>query len=373
MRARAAIVREAGQPIAVELLEIDEHRLQPAEVLVELVATGLCHTDLAARDNHFPIPLPSVLGHEGAGIVKAVGSAVKAVAPGDRVVLCPANCTVCDQCRAGHPSYCRQMWPLNLPGPRADGSFPYHDAAGHPVNGGFFGQSSLATACIAHESNVVKVGEYVPLEILGPLGCGMQTGAGTVLNVFRPAAGEGIGVFGAGPVGLAAVMAARATGCLPIVVVDINDQRLEQAMRLGATHCLNGGAGEVSQRILDDICTAGLHYCIDTTGRNDVIGQALAALRPRGRCALLAVPSTPSLEVAWSAMTAGRTLEYVQEGDSVPGTLIPQLIALHKAGLFPFDELIRFYALDDLSQAVADFEQGRVIKAVIRMRDRTAA
>ncbi|MCD9026801.1 NAD(P)-dependent alcohol dehydrogenase [Luteimonas sp. BDR2-5] len=352
----------------MELLDIDEHDLRPTEVLVELVATGLCHTDLAARDGDFPIPFPSVLGHEGAGIVAAVGPAVTAVAPGDRVVLCPASCTVCDQCRSGHPSYCRQMWPLNLPGPRADGSFPCRDAAGHPVNGGFFGQSSLATACIAHESNVVKITENVPLERLGPLGCGMQTGAGAVINVLRPAAGEGIGVFGVGPVGLAAVMAAKAAGCLPIVAIDINEQRLGQAMQLGATHGLLSGEGEVSRHILDDICAQGLHYSIDTTGRNDVIEHAMAALMPRGRCLLLAVPSTPTLEIPWSVMTAGRSLEYVQEGDSVPGILIPQLIALHLAGLFPFDRLIRFYELDELDRAVADFEEGRVIKAVIRMQ-----
>jgi len=256
---------------------------------------------------------------------------------------------------------------LNMPGPRADGSYPYRDSEGRPLNAGFFGQSSLATFCIAHESNVVKVSDDVPLEMLGPLGCGIQTGAGAVLNVLRPVAAESIGVFGAGPVGLAAVMAAKASGCTPIVVVDINDHRLEQAIQFGATHALNSREGDVSARILNEVKVGGLRYSLDTTGRNDVIGHAVACLVPRGRCALLAVPSTPALEISWSALTAGRSVEFVQEGDSVPAIFIPQLISLYKAGLFPFDEMIRFYELEEFGEAVAAFEAGHVIKAVIRM------
>ena len=367
MKIKAAVLNQPREPFVIEELDIDEASIRPTEVFVKLVATGLCHTDLTARDQHIPGQCPAILGHEGAGIVEAVGSAVVNVRPGDRVVLAPVSCTRCSSCLSGHPSYCREMLSLNLPGPRPDGTYPYADATGRAINGGFFGQSSFGNYCIANESSVVKVDESVPLEILGPLGCGFQTGAGTVLNVLRPGAGESIAVFGAGPVGLAALMAAKASGCTTIVAVDINGHRLELAAKLGATHVLNSRDHEVSTYILEAVLPGGLHCSEDTTGRNEVIAQAVGCLMVRGRCALVAVPSVPSLEIDWSVMTAGRSVEFVQEGDSVPSILIPRLNSLYKNGLFPFDQLLRFYELDELNQAVADFENGTVIKAVIRM------
>lgn len=198
-------------PLSVEDLNLDTRSMRATEVLVKLVATGLCHTDLAAREQHTQVPFPAILGHEGAGIVEAVGEAVVSVKAGDRVVLAPAHCARCSSCLSGHPSYCLNIHALNLPGPRRDGTNPYTDTHGHAVNGGFFGQSSFATYCLAKESSVVRIDDdSVALEILGPLGCGLQTGAGTVLNVLRPGAGDSIAVFGTGLVGLAAVMAAKA-------------------------------------------------------------------------------------------------------------------------------------------------------------------
>jgi aryl-alcohol dehydrogenase len=367
MRITAAVLRERGGRFTPEDVQLDLGGLQATEVCVALSATGLCHTDLAARDGHLPVALPAILGHEGAGVIVAIGAAVRSVAIGDHVVLCPAACEVCGSCRSGHPSYCREMVRLNMPGPRPDGSYPHRDATGAPINGGFFGQSSLATHCLAHESNVVKVDRDLPLDLLGPLGCGLQTGAGTVLNALRPGPGDAIAVFGSGPVGLAAVMAARASGCTIVIAVDINPQRLETARDLGATHVLDSREGDVTARIVEDICPAGLDGSIETTGRNDVIHHAVGVLGPRGRCALVAVPSSPQLELPWSVMTAGRSVTFVQEGDSVPHLFIPRLIGLYRAGVFPFDRLIQYYDLANVGQAVEDFEHGRVIKAVVRM------
>jgi aryl-alcohol dehydrogenase len=366
MKIKAAVLNGPHKQFSIENIEVDGV-LQPHEVLVKVLATGLCHTDLSVRDQHIPASFPVILGHEGAGFVASVGSDVTKVKPGDRVVLAPSSCGKCEYCASGHPSYCIDLWALNLPRGRADGSCPYHDEHGKRISGFFFGQSSFATYSLTSERNIVKVSEDVPLEILGPLGCGIQTGAGTVLNVLRPAAGETIVVFGVGPVGLAALMAAKAAGCTTIVAVDIHDNRLELAKSLGATHTINSKIHMVSTYINDHILRGGVHYSIDTTGRNDVINQAVASLRYLGRCALIAVPAVPKLELDYAAFGNGKSIQYVNEGDSVPDVLIPRLIELYKNGLFPFDRLIKFYELDAINQAVEDSESGATLKAVILM------
>ena len=283
------------------------------------------------------------------------------------MILAPASCGKCSYCKSGHPSYCINFFPLNFGGKRADGSCPYHDHSGKSVTGFFFGQSSFATYSLAAENNVVKVQDDVPIEILGPLGCGLQTGSGTVLNVLKPEAGESIVVSGVGPVGLAAIMAAKAAGCTTIIAVDVHDNRLDLAKELGATDTINSRNIVVSDEINNKIHPGGVHYAIDTTGRNDVINQMVGSLRYMGKCIVLGVSPTPKMEVDNAVFTMGRSIQYVVEGDSVPDIFIPQLIDLYKKGLFPFDKLIKFYNLDEINQAVEDSEKGVTLKAVIRM------
>src|SRR5580693_4370229 len=209
--AMAAVVREKGGRFALERVCLDEPR--PDEVLVRIRGVGMCHTDLVARDQYFPVPLPAVLGHEGAGVVEAVGSAVTKVAPGDHVVLSFASCGACANCRQGAYAYCDDLYGRNFSGARPDGSRTCCDADGHRIGGSFFSQSSFATRALATERNVVKIPSDVPVELMGPLGCGIQTGAGAVMNALRPKAGESIAIFGAGSVGMAAALAARVVGC----------------------------------------------------------------------------------------------------------------------------------------------------------------
>lgn len=366
MNIKAAVLNGANQPFNIQELKLDDD-LQPNEVLVKVVATGLCHTDLAVRDQHLPVSLPAVLGHEGAGIVERTGSNVTKVKAGDHVVIAPSSCGKCNNCLSGHPSYCINLLMLNMGGVRADGSCPYHNHEGKAINGFFFGQSSFGTYSLTSENNVVKVPDDIPLEITGPLGCGLQTGAGTVLNVLKPGAGESIVVFGVGPVGLAALMAAKASGCTTIVAVDVHDNRLELAKSLGATHTINSKTVIASQFINEHILPGGVHYSVDTTGRNDVIAQAVGSLIMMGKCALVSVSANPKLELDYSVMTAGRSIHHVFEGDSIPAVFIPKLIELYKSGLFPFDKLIKFYDLDNINQAVSDSENGTTLKAVIVM------
>src|SRR5438309_488089 len=245
----AAVVKAKGEPFKIEQVQLDEPRAD--EVLVKVVGTGVCHTDLICRDQWYPVPLPAVLGHEGSGVVEAVGSAVTKVQPGDHVVLSFVSCGECVACKEGAPAYCGGLYDLNFSGLRPDKTTAL-SSGGSPVHGHFFGQSSFATYALAYERNVVKVDRTAPLELLGPLGCGIQTGAGAVLNSLHPDAGSSIVVFGVGSVGLAAVMAAHVAGCTTIVAVDLKPSRLEAAKRVGATHVIDPsstarGSGGVPQ------------------------------------------------------------------------------------------------------------------------------
>src|SRR5690606_7044991 len=211
----AAVATAPETPLDVRELELDDPR--PDEVQVRIVASGVCHTDAIIRDQWYPVPLPAVLGHEGAGIVERVGANVTSVAPGDKVVLAPASCGSCALCIGGHPAYCENFYSYTFGGTRQDGTTAFSDG-GTPITSNFFGQSSFASVTNVAERNVVKVDDDAPLDILGPLGCGIQTGAGAVLNVLQPGPGSSIAIFGTGAVGMAGMLAAAAAGCTTIVM-----------------------------------------------------------------------------------------------------------------------------------------------------------
>ncbi len=365
MQITAAVARAGGAPFTIEQLELDEPRAD--EVLVRVVAAGMCHTDLFIRDQHYETPLPLVLGHEGAGVVEAVGSGVRKVAPGDHVALSFLSCGQCPSCSTGRPGYCLRFFPSNFACTRPDGSTTLR-SDGEVVYGSFFSQSSWATHALANERNVVKVRKDVPLELLGPLGCGVQTGAGTVLNNLRPPAGSSLVVFGAGSVGLSAVLAGALAGCTTLVAVEPNAARRELATELGATHVLDPELGDVVEAIRE-LTGAGAAYSIEATGIPAVLGQALDCLGPGGVCALVgAAPMGATLPIDLASMLAmGRTLRGVVEGDSVPDVFIPALIELYRAGRFPFDRLVALYDLADVNRAAEDSESGRVVKPILRM------
>ena len=364
MKIQAAVVREKAQPFTIEELELDNP--QPDEVLVRIVATGLCHTDLIVRDQYYPVALPAVLGHEGAGIVEQVGDRVTKVKSGDRVVLSYLSCGQCINCQKGHLSYCHQLFSGNLSGTRSDGSTTLNKND-EVIYGNFFAQSSFATYALAKERNVVKVREDVPLEILGPLGCGIQTGAGAVLNSLDAKVSSSIAIFGTGSVGLSAIMAAVVAGCTTIIAVDINSDRLKIAKELGATHTINASETNPVEAI-HEITGNGVDYSLENTALPQVFRQAVDSLTMLGVCGLIGAPPLGT-EVTFDMnnILFGRTIRGILEGDSIPDIFIPQLIDLYLQGRFPFDRLITFYHLDQINQAAEDSEQGRVIKPVLRM------
>jgi aryl-alcohol dehydrogenase len=358
---RAAVFLPGSLHSQMQNLRVQE--LRDDEVLVRMVATGVCHTDLGYRNR---LQHAVVLGHEGAGRVERVGSAVKKVAPGDPVVLSYRFCGDCASCRVGKPSYCQTMFPLNFTGLRPDGTSAL--TSGKDLVGAhFFGQSSFATRSVAHESNVVKVRADAPLELLGPLGCGVQTGAGAVLNVLRPNPRESMLLTGAGGVGMSSLMAAVVAGCAPIIVVEPNASRRALAKELGAHFTIAPGEEDVVEKVRQ-YAPGGVLHAVDTSGLAPVISQILTVLGLRGQVALVtATPREAVITVPLlPAVGRGITIRGVIEGDSLADDFIPQLVEYVVQGKFPLHRLVEFYTLDQLDQAMEDQEAGRVIKPIIR-------
>jgi len=368
-RVAAAVIRRRGGPFRIESLRLDAPRAD--EAVVRIVATGMCHTDLLIRDD--PGPGPIVLGHEGAGVVERVGAEVDKVRRGDHVVLSFLSCGRCRFCLSGRPANCDGPGIDNFSGTRPDGTTSLHDGRS-PVRGRFFAQSSFATYAIAHQRNMVKVSKRVPLELLGPLGCGIQTGAGAVMNSLGVSTGASLAVFGAGAVGLAAILAARIVGATTIIAVDIVPSRLVLARELGATHAIDSRKGDPAESVRE-IAENGVDYALDTTGRPEVIRKAVEALGVRGTCGILgASPEGAKLNADIGDILGGaKRILGIIEGDSVPEIFIPRLIELYRQGRFPFDRLIRFYRLDEINQAAKDSEAGMTIKPVLRMAADRAA
>lgn len=364
MQITAAVAREHGAPFTIEELELDA--LRHNEVRVRMVATGVCHTDALVRDGVYPTPLPAVLGHEGAGIVEAVGDSVVSVAPGDHVVLAAAYCGHCRRCRKGQMAYCENLMAADFGGRRLDGQTALRKED-EEISSHFFGQSSFATYANVVEESVVRVDKNVPLEHLGPLGCGINTGAGTVLNELRPEIGSSLVVFGTGAVGCAAVMAARVADCATIVAIDIHDSRLELAKELGATHVINSKNEDVAARLNEITHGDGVDYVVNTTGIPSLLRQAADALGVRGTVALVGA-AKPGTEVSFeigASLVKGWTFKTVVQGSSVPQSFIPQLIQLWKEGRFPFEKLVSDYSLQDINQGFEDSKNGKTIKPVI--------
>ncbi len=352
---RAAVLRRRAVPLKIETLEMEGPRTD--EILVRLIASGICHTDIGFVDDWSGSDTPAVLGHEGAGIVEEIGRGVKGVRPGDHVVLSYQSCGRCSPCRHGRPADCVRLSEANFGFARLDGTNALERSG---VRGHFFGQSSFATHSLATKRNVVPVPRDLPLELLAPLGCGLQTGAGTVMNSLKVPAGAGIAIFGTGAVGLAAVMAARIVGAGPIIGVDIKPKRLALARELGATDVIDARREAIAGRIAQ-ITGSGVNFVVDTTGEPEMVRLAVSVLKPGGRVALLTGDMTDR------TFSGGRRAVGIIQGDAVPQRFIPRLIDLYRAGQFPFDRLVKFYDFQDINRAIADSRNGDTVKSVLRI------
>jgi len=365
--ARAAVIEQKDSPFVMRDVAIDDPR--PDEVLVRMVATGICATDAHVRQQLLVAPLPAILGHEGAGIVERVGSTVTHLKPGDHVLLSYHSCGQCKPCVSAHPAYCDKVWEANFAGARLDGSIGVSAQDAGDLHAHFFGQSSFATYALAHQRNTIKVPSDIPLEILGPLGCGLQTGAGAILTAMKVPVGATVAVFGVGAVGLAAIMAAKVADAATIIAIDVNEPRLELAKELGATHVLNASAGVDVSAAIRQIEQRGVEFVLDTSGRAANLDAGVGALAPLGHFGFVAFNAHSGATVDVSRLSVGQTLQGIIQGDAVSALLIPELIGLYRSGRFPFDRLITFYDFSEINQAFDDVAAGRVIKTVLRFQN----
>ena len=365
MRIKAAVVSEKSGPFVIDTLELCAPRSD--ELVVRVVASGMCQTDLHGRDGYFSTPYPAVYGHEGAGVVHAVGSAVRGFTPGDHVVMSYPWCGVCANCRQDLYTYCVHAMDLKMKGTRADGS-TLLSKNGAPIYSAFFQQSSFGTFALTQERYAVKVRNDAPLELLGPLACSGQTGAGAVFNVMKPKSRESFAVFGVGAVGLSALMAAKIAGCEPIIAVDVHDRRLALARQLGATHTIDHSTCTDVVGDIRKITERGVRYSLETSALPAVFREAIESLMPAGTCVLLGSArygTEVSLEMPF--LQEGRIIRGVIQGDSVPHEFIPKLVDLIIENKFPIEKIINFYDFADINLAAKNSSAGTAIKPVLRM------
>ncbi len=361
MRIRAAVLEAPGEPMRFSELELDEP--EDDELIVRITSAGICHTDIGIQPH---VPTPIVLGHEGTGIVERCGAAVSSLSVGDRVALTFGSCGGCRNCTAGLPSHCFDMFGLNLAGYSRHGDTTLRSSNGGAVHGSFFYQSSFASHALVNERNAIRLPQDAQQAYLGPLGCGVQTGAGAVLNTLAAKPGTSIVCFGVGAVGLSAVMAARLAGCDNIIAVDLIDARLKMASELGAHHSLL--ADETIDEAIRDLTAGGADYSIDSAGTVQTFHSTIASVRMGGHAALAAVPNwADGFHFQPEALALGRTVTGVLEGSSRPASFIPRLYEWFRQGQLPIDRLVTLYPFSRINEAMDDLAQGRVIKPVVVM------
>lgn len=361
MQTTVALVEAPGKDFQLVDVELDDPR--EGEVLVRIVAAGLCHTDITMRSFLPAEMFPNVFGHEGTGVVEQVGPGVENVAVGDHVVLSFNSCQACSPCQEGIPAYCEQTLLLNYFGMRLDGSTTM-SRDGATVFGSFFGQSSFSQHALVGAECCVVVDPELDLTRLAPFGCGYQTGVGTVLNVLQPGADDSLVVYGAGAVGLAAVAAAVAAGTGTVVAVDLQASRLAEAERLGAT-TLDASATEDVVAAVRELTGGGSSYAIDTTAVPAVVKQGLQGLRSRGTLVALGLGADEYPVDATDLLQGGKRLMSSLEGDSDPREMVPRMIQMRAEGTLDLDPLVTTYPFAEINTAVADVLAGKVVKPVL--------
>ncbi|KAL0942757.1 putative alcohol dehydrogenase [Colletotrichum truncatum] len=347
--------------------------IRPDEVLIEMKYSGICHTDVVTQRGGLPfVEFPAILGHEGAGIVRAIGKDVKIkdLAVGDHVLLSFNSCGSCNTCTSGHPALCPDSSKINVGSVRmSDKSTPARLATdGRPVRSQFFGHSSFSKMSVVSAKSVVRCPKTAAdhMELYAPLGCGLQTGAGTVLNIIKPGKQDSIVIFGLGSVGIAALLAARYLEVGQIIAVDIVPERLKLGKDLGASHVINSVETASVVEEIQKLTSGGPKFAVDCTGILGVIEDMIRCVRPLGTAVLVGVPP-PAAEIKidpQAFLLGNKRLIGVIEGDSYPPQFIPQLIAMHQEGKFPIERLCRTYPASQLNKAIQDMQSGQVMLSV---------
>ncbi len=366
MQARAAVMSERHGRWTMETLDVAEPG--PQEVRVRVMASGICQTDVHARDGFFPIPCPAVFGHEGAGVVEQVGRAVTTLKPGDHVIMANPSCGECPDCLAGFATYCSRAPVLKQSGYRSDGTSPSFSRGVEPIYGSFFQQSSFSSVTIAMARNTIRVPDDAPLDILAAFPCGVNTGAGAVMNVLKPHPGDSYVAFGTGTVGFAGLLAAKLLGCDPIIAVDLFDARLALALELGATHTVNANDPKLVDEVRRHAGGRGAQFCLEAAGFPKALRAAVDVLAPRGTACLVgSAGAGVDVQLEMRAIQQGRIVRGCVQGESDIQTFLPHLIELYRDGKLPIERLVRHYPHTAINDAVADMLAGKTIKAVLQI------
>ena len=362
----AAVMPGANSAFSIVPITVDAP--QRGEILIDIKAVGICHTDLVMVSGAFGTAFPAVFGHEGAGVVAAIGEGVTKVAVGDKVLLTFNSCGACVRCEDDDPSYCEQFAALNMACARGDGSSRLH-AHGKVLSDNFFGQSSFASKAIALERNVLKLAENADLALLAPLGCSIQTGVGSVTRSLQAKAGQSLVVIGGGSVGLSAVLGGRIAGCSPIILIEPHQDRRTIASEIGADHVIDPGAGDIVAAVRA-LLSRGVDLVVDTSGHMPSVEASLGMLANKGKLGLVGLPGAfdaalPVPVIQW--ITSGGTVRGIVEGDSDPDQFLPELIEHHRAGRLPFERFVGTYPFDKINDAIADAHSGKAIKVVLTL------
>ena len=362
METKAAVLRKAHEPLTIESIDVDKP--WGREVLVRTAATGVCHSDLHVVEgqSRFSLERPVILGHEGAGVVEAVGADVTTVRPGDHVVACLSGfCGTCPQCLGGHPN-------LGVAGfvTRPESGAPRLSQKGQALSQ-FIGISSYAERMLLHENSIVKIDPTLPLDRAALVGCGVLTGVGAALRSAGLEAGQTVAVFGCGGVGLSIVQGARIGGASQIIGVDIFDGKLEMARRVGATHVVNSQQDDPVKAVRRLTGGAGVDHAFEAVGNTTLVRQAIESLAIRGTATIVGVlPPDAKIEFPWMAIRPECRVQTSRMGSNRFRTDIPRYLEFYRQGRLLLDEMVtRRGRLDDINEAFRAMKAGEVARTVL--------
>jgi len=362
MEIKAAIFRKVLAPLTIEDVEIDKP--WGREVLVRTVATGVCHSDLHIVDGlgRYALDRPFVLGHEGAGVVDAVGAEVTTLRPGDHVVACLSGfCGSCAQCLSGHPNLC-----VGGLVTRPDAAAPRLSQRGEPFRQ-FAGIGSYAERMLLHENSLVKIDADLPLDRAALVGCGVLTGVGAALRTSGLEAGQTVAVFGCGGVGLAIVQGARIGGASRIIGVDVFDGKLEMARRVGATDVVNGTTDDPVKAIRALTGGAGVDHAFEAVGNTTLVRQAIESLAIRGTATIVGVlPPDAMIEFPWMAIRPECKVQTSRMGSNRFRIDIPLYLDFYRQGRLDLDAMVTKRGhLGDINEAFRAMKAGEVARTVL--------
>jgi S-(hydroxymethyl)glutathione dehydrogenase / alcohol dehydrogenase len=362
MQSSAAIFRKVHEPLTIETIDID--RPQRREVLVRTVATGVCHSDLHVIDGlgRYPTDRPFVLGHEGAGVVEAVGEDVTAVRKGDHVVACLSGfCGICPQCLSGHPNVCTGNAVI-----RSEDGTQRLSQNGTPFRQ-FANVGSYAEHMLLHENSVVRIDPELPLDRAAMVGCGVLTGVGAALRSAGLHAGQTVAVYGCGGVGLSIVQGARIGGARQIIAVDMFDSKLEMARAVGATHTVNTAQDNPVEKIRALTGGLGVDHAFEAVGISKLCRQAIESLAVRGTATIVGVlPPDATIEFPWLAIRPECKVQTSRMGSNQFRTDIPNYLEFYRQGRLKLDEMVsRRGRLGDINEAFRAMKAGEVARTVL--------